>query len=186
MNLINFFFKIKNKNPSKLEIYTGDYESWDHAQKNSTGYNSPVILEKVKQSMIKVKNGEAVYERDSVLFKEVHYSYPLLVSLLYCAAQNKGKLNIVDFGGSLGSTYFQNIKFLKGLLFCRWSIVEQPHFVSCGIDNFQDDTLKFFLSINEALKINSSNVILFSSTIQYLEDPISILEQMQDLNFDYI
>lgn len=190
--IINFLYRklfrllFNNRRVKNQDYYFGNFSSWDEAAKLCSGYASEVILGKVKNSLLKVKSGEAVYERDSVLFDEIHYSMPLLVSLLYLASQCEGKLNLLDFGGSLGSTYFQNRKFLNGLSFCKWSIVEQQHFVKCGIENFQDDKLNFFNSIKEAVDTNKPNVILFSSTIQYLEDPFAILAQVMDQNFDFI
>ena len=59
----------------------------------------------------KVKNGEAVYERDSVLFDEIQYSWGLLAGLEKAALEHDGKLCVLDFGGSLGSTYYQNKQF---------------------------------------------------------------------------
>ncbi|TGL90233.1 methyltransferase, TIGR04325 family [Leptospira congkakensis] len=181
-----FRLLFNNRREKEQDYYFGNFSSWGEAVKLCSGYASEVILEKVKNSLLKVKNGEAVYERDSVLFDEIHYSMPLLVSLLYLASQHEGKLNLLDFGGSLGSTYFQNRKFLNGLSICKWSIVEQQHFVKCGIENFQDDTLNFFNTIKEAVDTNKPNVILFSSTIQYLEDPFEILSQVLEHNFDFI
>jgi hypothetical protein len=52
-----------------------------------------------------VKTGEAVYERDSVLFDEIQYSFPVIAALLRVASANKGKLNVLDFGGSEKSHY---------------------------------------------------------------------------------
>ena len=40
----------------------------------SSGYDSQLILDKVLTSTLKVKNGEAAYERDSVLFDEIQYA----------------------------------------------------------------------------------------------------------------
>ena len=74
--------------------WSGNYTSWAEAQKVSTGYDSQAILEKVKDALLKVKNGEAVYERDSVIFDEIQYSWPLLAGLMWIAAQSGGELNI--------------------------------------------------------------------------------------------
>ena len=129
------FRLIRNENslsPKYHEWFTGNYATWDEAKKNCLGYDAPNILEKVKASLLKVKNGEAVYERDSVLFDHVEYSYPLLISLLYIATASENKLRLLDFGGSLGSSYYQNRNFLNRLELLEWSIVEQNHFVKCG------------------------------------------------------
>lgn len=90
----------------------GNFSSWNEAVIRSTGYDSQIILEKVKNSLLMVRDGMAPYERDSVIFSEVQYSFPLLSGLMWIAAQNNGRLNVLDFGGSLGSSYFQNLHFL--------------------------------------------------------------------------
>ena len=60
------------------------------------------------RALIKVKNGDAVFERDSVIFDKIHYSFPLLSALSLTALNHNSTLNVLDFGGSLGSAYFQN------------------------------------------------------------------------------
>ena len=81
---------------------SGDYHSWDEALASSAGYDSEIILEKTRAALLKVKNGEAAYERDSVLFDEIEYAWPLLAGLMWVAARCQGTLNVLDFGGSLG------------------------------------------------------------------------------------
>ena len=77
----------------------GDYSSWNEAVAASTGYDAELILEKTKTALLKVKNGEAIYERDSVLFNEIQYTWPLLAGLMWVAAQSRRRLNVLDFGG---------------------------------------------------------------------------------------
>ena len=117
--------------PSKYG-WSGDYTDWQTALQKGTGYNATNILELVKEATLKVKNGEAVYERDAVLFDTIEYSWPLLSGLMLAAAKNKGSLNVVDFGGSLGSSYFQNRFYLRELESVSWNVIEQPAFVDCG------------------------------------------------------
>jgi putative methyltransferase (TIGR04325 family) len=38
---------------------------------------------------------------------------------------SQNKLSILDFGGALGSSYFQNRNILKNKLNFKWGIVEQ-------------------------------------------------------------
>jgi putative methyltransferase (TIGR04325 family) len=168
------------------EWFTGDYATWEEAKKNCTGYDAPNILEKVKSSLLKVRNGDAVYERDSVLFDHIEYSMPLLVFLLYSASASGNKLNILDFGGSLGSSYFQNRNFLNQLTDLKWSIVEQAHFVDCGKQSFQDETLKFYDSIAHCKKDRNPNAILLSSVLPYLSAPYSVLEEIFSHQFEFI
>lgn len=164
----------------------GDYNSWEDAKKRCTGYDSAEILARVKDSALKVKNGHAVYERDSVLFDEIQYSYPLLSSLMWISALNGGRLTALDFGGSLGSTYFQNRRFLDALPYAKWCVVEQPGFVKTGIEYFQNDTLRFFNTVEDCTLINSIDVILISSVLQYLEKPYELLDTIKQTGIKYI
>lgn len=171
--------------PSQYGIF-GDYASWEDAVMASSGYDSRIILEKVKTSLLKVKNGEAVYERDSALFDQVEYAWPLLAGLMWVAAQSGGRLNVLDYGGSLGTTYFQNRWFLKDLSEVRWNIVEQPHYVETGKRYFEDDELRFYYDIEACLSETSPRVIIFSGVLPYLEKPYGVLEQALHLTFDVI
>src|SRR5690349_12566766 len=92
--------------------FSGSYPDWEHANAHATGYDSAPILEHVKRSALKVKNGEAAFERDSVAFVETQYSFPVLAALLRAGTEDHGRLSVLDFGGSLGSSYFQCIHFV--------------------------------------------------------------------------
>jgi putative methyltransferase (TIGR04325 family) len=164
----------------------GNYNSWKEAENRCTGYDSEAILKKVRSSLMMVKAGRAIFERDSVLFTKTDYSYPLLTGLMLIAAKNKGKLNILDFGGSLGSTYYQNKKFLGSLSEVNWCIVEQPGFVKAGNEDFASEQLHFFSSIEECLGKFSIDVILFSSVLQYLEEPFNLLDRIKHLRINNI
>lgn len=166
--------------------FKGKYNSWHEAQQNATGYDTELILEKVKNACLKVKNGEAIYERDSVLFDKTEYSFPVLATLLRVAVANQGKLNVLDFGGSLGSSYYQCKSFLSNLESLQWNIVEQPHFVNCGKELFTDETLKFYETIDECLTEQKPNVVLLSSVLQYLEKPYDLLEKISNKDIDYL
>ena len=167
--------------------FSGDYSSWKEARAGSEGYDQQAILEKVVASVVKVKKGEAVYERDSVLFDEVEYSWPLLGSLMWVAALQKGKLDVLDYGGSLGSSYFQNRKFLDTIEPVTWNIVEQESFVQIGKKELEDDRLCFYYSAEEALATRRSiAVLLLSCVLPYLENPYGMLDQLMKLNIPYL
>lgn len=87
----------------------------------------------------------------------------------------------MDFGGSLGSTYFQNRVFLSALPGVRWNIVEQPSHVGIGKASFEDDYLRFYEGIAECMAKTQPNVVLLSSVLQYLERPYSVLDQILEL-----
>ena len=166
--------------------FSGKYDSWEEAQKSSSGYDAGVILDKVKDSLLKVKDGQAVCERDSVLLDKNVYSWPLLTGLMWCAARSYSKLILLDFGGSLGTTYYQNKKFLYDLDELRWCIVEQNQFVECGKKYFEDDQLKFYRDIDTCVRERRPNILVLSGVLQYLEDPHERIEEMLRYDFEYI
>lgn len=143
----------------------------------SQGYDSKEIVEKVRAATEEVRAGRAAYERDSVLFTEPNYSWPVLSSLLYLAARNQGRLNVIDFGGSLGSTYFQHRPLLKSLAEICWNVVEQPIYVTAGEKQFQDQNLRFYSDLKSCLKENQPHALLFSGVLQYLEKPYELLKE---------
>jgi putative methyltransferase (TIGR04325 family) len=158
--------------------FEGPFATWDEAAKHSSGYDGAQILAKVLVAMLKVKHGEAVFERDSVLFDKIQYAWPVTAGLLWAAARDGGRLSVLDFGGSLGSSYFQNRKFLEGLPSVSWSIVEQAHFVQAGRQHIQDERLVFYPTIAECVAAEKPNVILLSSVLQYLPDPYAVLDEL--------
>lgn len=186
--VLNLFKKLRKKKEkqSKNEVWSGNYFSWEEAQINCTGYDSAIILEKCKNALLKVKNGDAVYERDSVLFDEIQYSWGLLAGLQKAALENKAKLCVLDFGGSLGSTYYQNRTFLNEIENLEWNIVEQAHFVNCGKENFENEELKFYYTIEECLTKHKPNVLVLSSVLQYLTDVNDWLDKFNNTGLDYI
>lgn len=162
------------------------YSSWEEALRHSTGYDSNEILQKVADAALRVKSGEAVYERDSVVFDKVQYSFPVLAALLRAAIACGGKLSVLDFGGSLGTSYHQCRSFMKGLSYIRWSIVEQEHFSARGRELFESDELKFYCSVDECLQREQPEVVLLSSVLQYLKEPYKLLEGLAARDFECI
>ena len=174
----------RNLNVSGIR-FLGEYSSWEEASKNTKGYDSENIFKRVKQSALKVKNGESACERDSVLFDEPQYSWPSLACLMHVAACKQGKLSVLDFGGSLGSSYFLNKQFLSDLN-VEWSVVEQPPFVEFGKKEISDNVLKFYFDLNECFLERKPNCLFLSSVIQYLENPYQWLETFVNLEIDFI
>lgn len=180
--LINIARKLR----SNKYGWSGKYSSWEEAKSDSVGYDSDKILETVKNSLLKVKNGEAIYERDSVIFDEIQYSWPLLAGLMLSSSKFEGKLRVLDFGGSLGSSYYQNKKFLDKLDEVSWSIVEQDSFVKVGKEYFEDSIVKFYYTVEDTVVKENPNILVLSSVLQYIENPYELLDNILKHSFEYI
>ena len=189
----------------------GDFPNWQAAQATCGGYDSNEIIEKVRASALKVKNGEAAFERDSVLFFEEENDKNLLKCLenvanslqkaesidnttvtvsgalsLRGTKQPEGSLRIIDFGGSLGSTYFQHQKALKKYPNLIWCVVEQPHFVEIGKREFETENLYFEYTLQAAFERFKPHFFLLNSVLQYIEKPYHLLKEVENLKIPYI
>ncbi len=172
----------KLRNPFRLRLkhirFTGNYLDWNQALNHSTGYDAAVILERTRAALLKVSRGEAAYERDSVLFDKVEHAYPVLAGMLRASLRENGRLSVLDFGGALGSSYFQCRGFLDPVSDLVWSVVEQSAHVECGLREFASEQLRFHLRVEESLQQSRPNVLLLSSVLQYLPSPYAILADL--------
>lgn len=159
-------------------VLQGVYATWAEAAHAGTAYSAAEILSRVEHAALQVERGEAAFERDSVAFPTMDWPFPLLAALLRAALRAGGRLNVLDFGGSLGSTYRQCREFLGVVTSLRWSVVEQSHYVQRGRAGFQTNELRFHGNLDEAAREAAPDVVLASGVLQYLEDPYGVLDQL--------
>ncbi len=177
------FYRLFSLRTTKLSGY---YDNWDDAMTQCKGYDQSNIFEKTLASALEVKNGNKPFERDSVLFNRIVYSWPILASLNWAAAQDSGKLRVLDFGGALGTSYFQNKKFIDHLSEVCWHIVEQPNLAELGNKYLKDDTLSFSSNIERGFRLFRPNFVLLSSVLQYIEDPFKVIANLANRDVSVI
>lgn len=165
--------------------FSGDYYSFDTCKKKCIGYDNKDVLKKTLDSTLKVKYGYAVFERDSYIFDSIQYSYPLLTALFKVALENNNELSVLDFGGALGSHYFQNRNFLNPIRIKKWSVVEQSHYIDLGNKLISDGILNFYHLIDD-VDVGDVDVLILSGVLQYLDDPYSWLDKFLNKGFKYI
>jgi putative methyltransferase (TIGR04325 family) len=149
------------------------YPSWQAACDASKGYDAPAIMNRVREAAGRVRDGLAACERDGCTFDHIEYSWPLLAGLLH-AGLGRDALRVVDFGGALGSTWFQNRGFLGPLPRVDWRIVEQPHYVEVGNAEFRSAGLAFFNTMEEAAA-EPVDIVLFCGVLNWIPDAEAIL-----------
>ena len=158
--------------------FSGPYPSWAEARKHVTGYDDRRILAKVRASTLQVQAGTAIAERDGVVLDRIEYSWPTTAALMFAAARADGVLSVLDLGGSLGSSYFQNRRFLARLREIRWGVVEQANFVECGRRDIHQPGLSFHERIGDCAAAIEPQVALLSGVLQMLEDPQAVLREI--------
>jgi putative methyltransferase (TIGR04325 family) len=166
-------------------VFTGDYRTWASARMASDGYDDQAVLQKVRAATREVVAGRALWERDGIAFNSPEVNEPLLTALREIAAREGNRLELIDFGGALGSTWRQHRAALGGLVAVRWRVVEQPHFVEAGRE-FADEILSFHTTLRDALAAGAASTVLYSGVLPYLEQPTATLHEAADLGIRHI
>lgn len=188
--------EIKKNYPLAWLHFEGDYVSWQQAEASlaeyaeyAKGYAEANILNQVSTAIQKVRNGEAVFERDGVLFDDEEYNTGLLSGLFFVAtllSGRGGQMSILDYGGGLGSTFFQNRKlFTAAGCDMQWNIIEQLPFVEEGRRtvpeiSFYDDVETFIVDKRHC------DTILLSGFLQYVNEPYAMLDKILSLRAEFV
>jgi putative methyltransferase (TIGR04325 family) len=163
------------------EWFRGEFETWDEAARLSGSYAAEAILERVVAASRDVRDGRAAYERDGCAFSVARPNAPLLTALARAASGSGGGLRVLDFGGALGSLYWQHRASLEALHCVAWRVVEQEHYVVAGRHEFEDDVLSFWPDIAGASRGKDLDIAVLSSVLQYLPAPYTTLEELVGL-----
>lgn len=166
--------------------FRGDYRQWTEACAASGGYDDEVILRKVLAATLEVKAGRAAFERDGVLFAKLEPDEPLLAQLLKLTELGGGRLSVLDFGGSLGSSYWRHRHQLPAGNDLRWDIVEQTSFVEAGRRHLADTPLGFYGDLETAQAATTHDVLLCSCVLQYLDEPNRFLAAFSRLEIPWL
>ena len=177
--------KLLKKNLFKNHKAFTTYPSWEEAQKASIGYDDDSFIKKLRNSAKLVFEEKEIYERDTVIFTKIQYSWPLLASLIFASSKCK-TLKLIDFGGALGTSFHQNKRFLSKLhKDFKWRIVEQPKLVDIGKKEFTDKFVSFYNTIEEA-SVDQVDVVFFGGSICYMKNPYSYLEAAIETKAPYV
>jgi putative methyltransferase (TIGR04325 family) len=166
--------------------FKGYYPTYAAARAASMGYDAPSILEKTREALLKVKRGEVRWERDAMVSDSDDLPWPLLALLTrIVATKGSREIRVLDFGGSLGSTYYWCRPFLNPEIQMQWHIVEQPEHVRVGKRDFEDEHLHFHPTIEDVLKVAKPDVMLMSGVLHYILEPEDFLEELKKWQIPY-
>ncbi len=154
--------------------FEGDFATWAEARAATQGYDDAAVLARAVAAARAVRAGAAAWERDGTTFAEPAVHPPLLAVLRAVARAEGGRLNVVDYGGALGSTWWQHREALAKIA-VQWCVVEQPHYVAAGRTEFAGEGLSFEPTLAAAWARTAPTVILFSGVLPYLEQPHAVL-----------
>jgi putative methyltransferase (TIGR04325 family) len=89
--------------------------SWEEALALSDGWDAEAITKKTLQSALQVRDGLTEFEQDGVGREYILYSDTVLAFIIFSLSLHPGHMNVIDFGGGLGASYFQNRRILQNL-----------------------------------------------------------------------
>jgi putative methyltransferase (TIGR04325 family) len=151
------------------------------ARESGPAYTDPIILDFVERATRQALLSGTGYERDGLLFQDEDVYWPILGPLLAARRATQGTLRVVDIGGSLGSKWLQHRTWLELLSPLRWAIVEQSHYVERARTLPYPEVLTWHHSLEEAAReMSGADVAVFSSSLQYLPDPLVALTEAMD------
>jgi putative methyltransferase (TIGR04325 family) len=158
----------------------GPFASWEAAAARASGWDSPGIAELALAAALKVRDGAAAFERDSVARDSIIYS-PTILAALLLAADRYRALNVIDFGGGLGSNYFQNLRLIRAMsgVPTSWNVVERAPLARIGVERFQTAQLRFHDDLG-AVRLEHP-VLLFTGSLQYVADAFALLESALEM-----
>jgi len=149
--------------------FSGDYPDWAEASAACEVPWTEQMLEKVLAATLKIRGNEAIEK--GVFRGRVACNFALITALLSAAAKNGNYLSVLDFGGSLGVSYYYSRAFLRDVSEVKWSIVELPDLVAAGRRHLESEQLRFHETIEESIRYHTPTIAVLSGVLQYLRDP---------------
>lgn len=175
------FIHFSNLAPDGQYGFFGNYASYEEALEHCTGYENPIIIEKIKQYTI-AHIEQSKHRLDS-------RSQQLLASFAHIqAAIPKDEYRILDFGGALGAHYYTFKAFLPPTIRLKWVVLETPPMSAAGTKNFANDELSFITQsdLEYIAAQDSFDFIIASSFIQHTENPEAYFDVIKSFNTPFI
>lgn len=157
-----------------LSVFDDRCGSFAAAQAQAIGFHNSHINANAVGAAKAVIEGRGAFERDGVLFDEPEPRVPV-VSALANLRTGGGVLRVLDIGGGLGSSYWQN-RDAAGVPDLDWTVVERDELVELA-KSLPTHPVKYRSDLQSALK-ESWDAIVLSSVLQYLPDPKATLQMV--------
>lgn len=158
-----------------LSTFDDGFPDFESAAAVCQGYSDDVINQKSFEAARAVIKGEAAFERDGVLFTDPEPRTPVVEALRRLASAD-GVLRVLDIGGGLGSSYWQNARALDAEQL-NWSVVERSDLVTLA-EQLPPHPVTYLNDLDAALE-SDWDAVLLSSVLQYLPEPHSVLRKVK-------
>ena len=154
-----------------LSSFRDGFSSFAEAAAASEGYDSTDIANRAEEAARAVISGKAAFERDGTTFSDPDPRWPVVAGLLLGRREGQ-PLRVLDIGGGLGSSYWQNRGVLEAGLSgqsLQWTVVEQPSMVQRAA-SLPPHGIQYVERVADA-NPEEVDCVLLSSSLQYLDEP---------------
>ena len=120
------------------------------------------------------------YEQDSIIFNKPRPNKLFIDFLLYDyleKIQFNKKIKILDYGGSFGNTFFSLENYLN--LKFDWNVFDQKKKIQLAKKTKVFKPVNFIYK-HEIKKNYYYDAVLFSTSLQYMEDPLLVLKELRN------
>lgn len=121
-----------------------------------------------------------LYEQDSVIFNKPRpnkFFIDFLLNDYIKQIKLNKKIKVLDYGGSFGNTFFSLEKYLN--LKFDWYVYDQKKKVQLAKEAKVFKPVNFLYK-HQIKKNNYYDIILFSTSLQYMENPFLALEELKN------
>jgi putative methyltransferase (TIGR04325 family) len=160
--------RLVGKAPPRL--FSDPLPSWDEAVSSSEGYESGRLIDRSLDAAKLVQQGGAAYERDTVTFEELSIDLAVIAAVALSRGASGKTVRVLDIGGGFGTGYFRHRPLLAQIGIASWNVLETPALVRASAELAAEPGLEFGSSLKDALGAHF-DLIIFSSSLQYLPDP---------------
>lgn len=171
------------KAPPKL--FGHPQPNWESAATASAGYESALLVASAFESAKQVQSRRFAFERDGLLFEDPNMNLPVVAACGLVKDRSADGLRILDVGGGLGTDFFRHLELLDSVGIASWVVLETERMIEAATKLDREERLHFVASLDDALA-TEPDVILFSSSLQYFEDPGEIMEAALDSSAEVI
>ena len=176
--MINQLARLVGYNSS---MWSGCYADWNAASRACN--DIPIESQRLayERALLEVLEGRALYERDSLLKHEPVCCRPLLDVILSFYNQGIACPTVLDFGGGLGSVYFQHKRWFTADKPISWNVVERPEIAATGRRLVKDSRLSFFDSLDTAVQ-RPPDIVVANCILPMVPEPETLLASFAALS----
>lgn len=188
MRLIDFIppvlFNLHKKLSSDVLIH--EYDCYENALEASDTYEDPEVVEVVSQKTIALKKILESRTGYSKIYNPQIIQNLFIIEYVNSRINQDEPLNILELGGACGANFFELKHLIPGKI-NNWHIVETPAMAAAGKKTLQNDQIKFFDKLNDAVSnLGKRNLIIAQGVLQHLPVPLETLRNFFSMDFEYI